>query len=105
MLFRSYNGCDADTISKSVSVVGISETYWSEQCRLQPNPAGHTVGIVLPSEVNIAAIRVLDMRGKEVITYPADHVLLDISLLDNGLYVVMLETSRGFIRKMLAVQR
>lgn len=101
----AYNGCDADTISKSVSVVGISETYWSEQCRLQPNPAGHTVGIVLPSEVNIAAIRVLDMRGKEVITYPADHVLLDISLLDNGLYVVMLETSRGFIRKMLAVQR
>lgn len=100
--------CGTDTISKTISVNGISleENALSRSMSIYPNPADDVVTIHFETLNQNAVIRITDMAGKEVLRLEEGNInkyfdkAIDISKLSKGVY--MLEVSD---RDLSAVRR
>ncbi len=86
-------------------IVGISDLELAERSiQLVPSPVSEFFNIKTEG-VRINSIKIYDMRGSLVQTIPNGKSLVDISSLDNGIYLVQLETMFGLISKKIIVSK
>lgn len=93
--------CGTDTISKTITVNGISleENALSRSMEIYPNPADDMVNIHFETLNQNAIIRITDVAGKEVLRVEENNInkyfneTIDVSKLSKGIY--MLEISDG----------
>jgi hypothetical protein len=66
---------------------------------LVPNPGSDAVRVVLPRSASTAIVQVVDATGRSVLSMPAsgNQVVLDTSVLRNGLYSVQAVTKDGVL--------
>jgi PKD repeat protein len=102
----AYNGCDGDTITKSLTVIGVSETPLESVMSLIPNPANRNLTISVPSNVTLHFVRITDLTGRKVFELNGNiPEVLDVSTLEVGVYQVTIGTDVGNALKKLVIQR
>lgn len=83
-------------------LVGQEEaTMGFQRLNIWPNPASAELHLMVPSG-NKADIRIVDLLGREIInrSWPGtEHITLDISQLDTGIYFVILKSEKGFLSR------
>ena len=97
-------GCNSDTIYINASHFGVDERP-ELPLKIYPNPAKHQVTV---ESENIQLVRVFDMMGQLVQTYPChgNHQLtFDVSGFATSFYVIEVQTDKGILRKPLSVAR
>ena len=87
----SPSGCTDTSICININSVGIDEIGGTEFVEVYPNPA--TAEINIQSSLDIQAVRILDLQGKELIQ--TNEKKLFISSLSSGVYIVEITTSKG----------
>ena len=100
------NGCESEFDKIEVDVIGddaVDENI-GDDVALYPNPTSGNVNIKAES---MRQITVYNVTGQVVMTQTvdADEVVLDMSLLNNGMYMVNIITDNGNIVKVLNVLR
>ncbi len=103
-------GVDAATLAEAYfngEVLGVEENSLLQELVLYPNPAKHTVQIAHPSTLTIKAIEVFDTASRKVqsLQNSMAQPVLDIQALEDGLYIVRVQTSSGVVSKRLLVHR
>ena len=86
--------------------VGIDEVTLNT-VTLYPNPASDNVTIDFNSTIQQAAIRVMDVTGKEVLTAVnknVETVTLNIASLSAGIYQIVIDTEQGKVIKRISKQ-
>lgn len=69
-----------------------------QEIRIFPNPAKNSVWIDPQGNLSVAEIEVLDINGRKLlgsVPYFQDRILFDISLLNDGIYLLRVITSKG----------
>ena len=69
----------------------------NENISLFPNPVMNNLKI--KGKIAIKEIRVMDLLGKIHISRINENNLIDVSLLDNGVYLIQLKTPAGYITR------
>jgi hypothetical protein len=94
--FRAFSGGCESTYCKIIKVNNTTSlnNLFNDNIILYPNPAKNKVNINLNS--NILKISILDMSGRLLKTIPTininnDFIEIDVDILDNGIYRVVLE--------------
>ena len=82
------------TVVYSATLAGIGDQE-EASINMYPNPA--TDQVTLESNSRINQVSIFDLTGKEVFSTPANDnkVVVDINSLENGIYLVRLETEQG----------
>jgi len=97
-----------DTIQVDAPV-GLLDGAVSQEVSLYPNPSSDAVTVVLPTTTTtVAALSLTDVTGRNLPISArrlADELLLDVSSLPAGLYVLTLQTDEGHHHARLQVQR
>lgn len=102
----AYNGCDSDTVTKTITVYGIEEEALAQQLSFTPNPAVSQISISMNGTEKISAISILDITGKMVLNIPVfESEIIDISALPAGTYIILAKVNAYFVRKTLVIQR
>lgn len=73
--------------------------------QIYPNPSNGNVQVQLNKTIN--ALRVVDLTGKSVQYMDAigsDYVLLDLSEVSNGIYVIQIESDGGTLQERIAIR-
>jgi hypothetical protein len=113
MIFTGFGGAATGKIyfnKTNVGTNGIS-TNASAIAGIYPNPANSSTSLVFTGVAGEAKVTVLDLTGKEVMNsvITANNGLNQVSLntneLNNGTYIVRLETADGVSSSRLTVQR
>lgn len=88
-------------------ILDVEENDLIQQLVLYPNPAKHTLQIVHPSTLTIKTVEIYDTVSRKVqsIQNNAVQPVLDIQGLEDGMYIVKLQTSKGIVSKQLLVYR
>ena len=80
--------------------------------QISPNPAGNTVRLTMELPINTKAkIKLLNMLGQELIsntlmvTNTVESMNLDLSQIENGFYIVMLEAGSTFKTQKLTIAK
>ena len=111
--FAGTSSGDITFVQEMVSMVDIDEASDNEfKLQLKPNPARNTVHLSWNIDPNTEAlVRVFDITGKEVMSRKLNQnelnregITLDISSLNEGMYVVHLESGNIFISEKLIVR-
>ncbi len=93
--------------SRNCSAMGVISGVDPGGIILYPNPASDLVHLVLPRHGAPAIIHVYDASGRRVRTATVNDVLVDIdvSMLRNGLYSIVVDTELGSTTRMISVVR
>jgi hypothetical protein len=111
--FAGTSSGDITFVQEMVSMVDIEEPSDQEMSmQLMPNPASNNVNISWsPGILNEANLRIYDLTGKEVMSrtlnaneYDHGSLTLDISPLNEGMYVVNLVSGNTFVSEKLIVR-
>ena len=90
-------------------ILGVEDTSLLSELVLYPNPAKNTVQIAHPASLTIETIEVFDTASRKVQSFQNNknevQPSFTIQTLENGLYIVKLQTSRGAVSKRLLVER
>ncbi|WP_432411580.1 T9SS type A sorting domain-containing protein [Rasiella sp. SM2506] len=89
-------------------ILGVEEIDVSNELTLYPNPAAHTVQIAHPFTLKIETIEVFDTASRKVQSLQNNNKnqpVLDVQTLEDGLYMVKIQTSEGIFSKQLLVHR
>lgn len=90
-------------------ILGVEDTSLLSELVLYPNPAKNTVQIAHPASLTIETIEVFDTASRKVQSFQNNKNEVQpsfaIQTLENGLYIVKLQTSRGAVSKRLLVER
>ncbi len=75
--------------------------------QVYPNPATTTVQLVLPENTGSGTVQVLDSRGSilQEATLSGTMHQLDIKNCPAGIYVIRIQTDKGFLQKKLVIRR
>ena len=104
-------GTDAFDLAEAYfngEILGVEENNLINQIVIYPNPAQNKVQIEHPITLKIESIKVYDTASRLVTSLqstPGVEPVLEISALENGMYIVKLETSEGVASKQLLVYR
>ncbi len=83
-----------------INTVGIGETAASEP-EIHPNPATDFIFLKNTENVQITSIRLLDISGRLIKTFPPDRHTLDVRSMTPGMYLIEIEyAGRTFIKKL-----
>jgi hypothetical protein len=111
LVFRTTDG------AVSVPVLNINETFSSTEAlitntlsvadntlvensvKLYPNPVQETLYIKQINNVQVSAIQIMDLSGREVLTVKGNQNVINLSSLHSGLYLVKMTTSEGNLTK------
>lgn len=83
------NDCNVDEI-----IVSISENESTQTLIIYPNPATHSVRIETSANDQIEKIMLFSPTGKELSSCVTNYII-NISLLDNGIYFIMIRFKNG----------
>lgn len=103
----TFDGTESFEIPPPIKNDGLNEMINNNQLKLYPNPSIGFVEIENVSQYKIDKIIVFDLMGKEIyarkITTTASNVKLDLSYLQNGMYMVniVLENQQKFTYKLV----
>jgi len=84
------------------SATGITETISENNVSVYPSPAVSTVAVAIDNGMNITAIRVLNVLGKNVMDQAVNNLNkyeLNISKLERGVYFMEITTENGMVTK------
>jgi hypothetical protein len=116
LYFTDFAGTSSGDITfeqKMVSMVGIDHTEGNDvEMQLLPNPASNTLTVIWDHKLfEEASLSICDITGKEVMSRnltlhdnDSGGVLLDISILNEGMYVVSIVSGNTMISKKLMVR-
>ena len=92
-----------NTVSTTVTALGIAENEVSDSVKIYPNPANNSLSISLNQNDAIKLVTINNMIGQKVKVISADIDLskIDISTLSAGTYFIKVETNNGEITKKL----
>jgi hypothetical protein len=97
----SDNGCTDTSLCYSITTVSINEYNFSNELRIFPNPTSDF--LFISTNDIIENVQIFDMNGRVVLEkeyFNVANVKLDISILQNGFYTVLInKTSRQKIIK------
>ena len=103
----TFDGTESFEIPPPIKNDGLFEITNSNQLKLYPNPSIGFVEIENASQFKIDKIIIFDLMGKEIyarkISTTASNVKLDLSYLQNGMYMVniVLENQQKFTQKLV----
>ena len=103
----TFDGTESFEIPPPIKNDGLFEITNSNQLKLYPNPSIGFVEIENASQFKIDKIIIFDLMGKEIyarkINTTASNVKLDLSYLQNGMYMVniVLENQQKFTQKLV----
>lgn len=83
--------------------VGVEEAD-TEHLTVYPNPATDMISLQLPAK-EYEQIRVLNMQGKEVLSFAPTERTLDVSALADGVYLLAVSSNGGTSVRKIVVQR
>lgn len=95
----TYGACTDTSACLAVINLGLPETALPEWL-VYPNPATGSATVVGPAGSTIASVRMSDVHGRTVATYPGggSRAMLDLGGLAPGAYLITLNTSDGAVR-------
>ena len=93
----SQNGCSTkdSTLVRFVDCTGIEENQISENTTVYPNPAKSVINIKLDESAKINFVEIRDLNGRIVFHSDKFQSKIDISNLENGSYVLIINTDKG----------
>jgi len=93
------NGCTEVSACIQVTITSIETLENSSTSFVFPNPANHYVSIALPDGMNSKQLKLLDASGRIVHSSPmpfsSEIKTIDISMYENGLYLLIIEFENG----------
>jgi hypothetical protein len=98
------NGCEVENCL--VGIDGGQVTDDEGQIQVWPNPASGVVTVMLPDELQDAELKIYDVAGKVVKEFKAATavVIVDVSDLNKGLYLIAAEKEGKYARAKLVVE-
>ena len=98
------NGCEVENCL--VGIDGGQVTDDEGQIQVWPNPASGVVTVMLPDELQDAELKIYDVAGKVVKEFKAATavVIVDVSDLNKGLYLIIAEKEGKYARAKLVVE-
>ncbi len=93
-MFRvNSHGCFEGENCETVQRTDVKSAYlYDFEMRLYPNPAKSLLNVSLPDEVEIGQWRIYNMQGKKLLNADCDltqQLSIDVSVLDTGMYILM----------------
>jgi hypothetical protein len=92
------------TITISNQNVGINEVNLSNQIVVFPNPAIDKLTITTTNNLTIQQLQLLDISGKIIESYD-NTMYMNISQLENGIYILQIQTNKGIVNKKVVVNK
>ncbi len=88
------------TCNSSIAPSAINENVLANQVSLYPNPALNELTINA-EDLTIQSIKIIDLTGKMVLSnsFNQSSKTIDISSLDKGSYILMLDSEKGLVSK------
>ncbi|WP_435412375.1 T9SS type A sorting domain-containing protein [Psychroserpens mesophilus] len=90
---RLYEVLDRSTLSIA------SNTLSPNEMKLFPNPVSSILNIKLSDDSAVTSAQIFDMNGRAILTITDNFETINVSDLQSGLYILNIETSKGFITK------
>ena len=75
-----------------------------EQIQIYPNPAKNNLTIISPESIKIESIALHDLMGQQIIEFEPVSLLLDISHLSSGIYLLKISYNNEQIVKKIIVE-
>jgi len=73
----------------------VNEHTFENEISLYPNPANENIRIEIAKGVVIKNIKLHDLNGKLIKTYPSTNTLLNIADISQGKYLLLITTNKG----------
>ena len=84
------------------SIFGIDENYSIEKINLFPNPTKNTVNILAESNATISEVSIFCSSGKHLLNTRPENGLLDVSMLQPGIYIIrVIIGNERFVEKLV----
>lgn len=94
-------------LTEGCESLGLSKEYIANNLSIFPNPSNEVVFVQL-NGIDISAIRIMDITGKEIGTYHQSvgkhYVKMDVSQFELGTYFLQIKTPKGAISRKIIVQ-
>lgn len=97
-------GCNSEAEVIAVCSIWIPELELNPQFTVFPNPARKTISISSKNDLSIDQINIYNQVGQIVLHKKGIYENIDISTLDQGLYVIVIVSNQLIIRKILIIQ-
>lgn len=98
------NSC-SDTSACYITTTGIDENNLAASVNIFPNPFSSQTTISFSEEQKNAAIKIMDVLGKEikVIIFTGNQLIIEKAEMDAGIYFVQISTGKGSIIKKIII--
>jgi type IX secretion system substrate protein/receptor L domain-containing protein len=104
-IWENSSGCNSRVEVENACLVGYSRiSDYDDDITIYPNPAKNEIAVLNKSNQKIIKIAIFNLHGQPVINVKQINNKIDISTLDQGLYVMELETTERKIRKKLVIE-
>jgi hypothetical protein len=105
-MFTSAGGSPTNYIAKWNNPIGIKDLEINYQINVYPNPATDKIWIEQnKKDIKIEEIVLIDAYGTEHKTFMKNKNEVDISTLNSGVYILILNTNKGLLRKKFIISR
>ena len=84
--------------------LGVDDDLLVDTIKIYPNPVTETLIISLGQNNNLVGVKVYDLNGRLVFHDVSGGKKLNVSWLDNGMYLLNIETSKGKLSKRIIKQ-
>ena len=81
------------------STLSLDNNEVASNLKLYPNPVSSELHMALSNGNNVKSVTVFDLNGRTILQTEITNNSLNVSQLHSGLYVIKLETERGFTTK------
>lgn len=81
------------------------QTLLQDNLHISPNPAAGTIRLAYDEPARVRSIRLTDITGRLIRTFPADSLSLDITGIASGLYLLVVDAAEGRMTARIAVQQ
>ena len=90
--------------SSSCTSVGTDDVSLSTRVNVFPNPASDRIQLEVPNDLRLTSYHLYSMLGQLVQTAPLHSTMIELPSSWHGNYVLMLESNKGVIRKLVSIQ-
>lgn len=88
-------GCSSESEVNAACGTGLFDQNNQPLFSLCPNPASKKVSIQLREGVRLQSVIIYNLLGKEVLTASTNSMIIDVSMLKQGVYMLKLSTDQG----------
>jgi endonuclease I len=90
--------------SSSCTSVGTDDVSLSTRVNVFPNPASDRIQLEVPNDLQLTSYHLYSLLGTLVQTAPLHSTMIELPSSWHGNYVLMLESNKGIIRKIVSIQ-